>query len=79
MKIGTRVKAINKYFKTVLGKVGTVTKVIEHGLENPDNPIEDHGVINVKFDDFEHEAHFVHYEWEKFLEIVEEVNDEEKN
>lgn len=73
MKVGAKVKCINKFGD---GEEGIVDYILEH---DPIDPIEAHGMIQVqitdpgkskylKIGDFEH---YVHYRWNEWLRIEE--------
>ena len=65
MKINVKDRIITiALYKTPLK--GVVEEVIKF---NPKNPIEDHGFIQVRFDNGDIE-HFCHYGWEKTLKII---------
>ena len=52
---------------------GTVVAVIEH---NPENPVEDHGFIDIRFEDKRPDSwsqeveSYTHHNWEKLLRVV---------
>jgi hypothetical protein len=68
IKVKDRVKQLrDKYFhKKGKLKAGTVTEVSPLNLANPS---EEHGTVEVLFDDGELE-HYTHYNWHELLRII---------
>jgi len=72
IKVGDRVKDIAFNARAT----GVVTWLTRH---NPENPIEEHGIIEVLFDDSLDREHYAEYGWDKVLEIVTERFRPDKN
>ena len=75
IKIGDKILALENNGSSS-GLEGIVTKV---RVFNPENPIVDHGVIEVKitklgkknkYNKINELEHWVHYNWEKFLKVL---------
>lgn len=75
MKIGDRVRDLRHH----VGMTGTV---FELQPEDPTDPLVRHGYINVRLDPIhigkfncmpEDEEHYVHYNWQEFLEVITET------
>lgn len=74
IKVGDIIRVIDKWFD-MEGIIGQITKIYKH---DPENPIEDHGTIEFEILDPKASKyakkgeleHFTHYNWEKYLEIL---------